>query len=41
MVASDWQSKIPQEVIYIAKGVQKFIPHLPRELVVPDPSLLW
>lgn len=36
MVASDWQCKIPQELIYIAKAVQKFIPHLSIELVVSD-----
>lgn len=40
MVAGDWQSQIPQEAIYIAKAVQKFIPHLSRELVFSDPSFL-
>lgn len=41
MVASDGQSKIPQEVIYDGKVVQNFIPHLSRELVFSDPSVLW
>jgi len=41
MVASDWQAKIPQEVIYVAIAVQKFICHLSRELVVSVPSLVW
>lgn len=40
MVASDGQSKIPQEVIYDGI-VQNFIPRLSRELVFSDPSVLW
>lgn len=40
MIARDQQSEIPLEAFYMAKAVQKFVPHLSKELMVSEPCAL-